>query len=87
MRKTPRESITLSCTEQDRIGLEAIAERLGFTWGDKPNASALVSAIGRGEVTVIAEPDPELRIKVLQQLPEVQEFLKLAEVAPKKRRK
>jgi predicted DNA-binding transcriptional regulator YafY len=41
------QSITLSVKETEKQALEALADRLGYTWGDKPNISKLISAIAQ----------------------------------------
>lgn len=71
------ESITLSCTPQVKAGLIRLAERHGKKWGDDPNISKLIEAIGLGELKILDEPDLTIRIEVLEQDPVVQEYLKL----------
>lgn len=57
------DSITLSCTPQAKLGLEAIALRLGYKWGNKPNISALIEAIGNGEVIVGEEFEAAVKLR------------------------
>lgn len=55
-------SLTVSCPPQAKIGLEQLAARFGFMWGDKPNISLLIVAIGLGQVTVVDKVDESISI-------------------------
>lgn len=50
-------SITLSVREQDKAQLEALALKLGMTWGDRPNISRLVEAIARRQLVIAPNHD------------------------------
>ena len=71
------EAITLSVSLAAKQGLEAIAQELGYTWGNKPNISKLIEAIGVGDVTVINKTDANRKLQSLAETPEVKEFLAL----------
>lgn len=47
-----QQSITLSCSPQEKQNLETIALELGYKWGDNPNISALIKAIALGKIQV-----------------------------------
>jgi len=62
------QSITLSVSEQDKEFLESLAVELGYTWGDKPNISKLITAIARKELTIALNNDwSKQRIESLEQ--------------------
>jgi hypothetical protein len=42
--------ITLSLEDGDKEALEQLALDFGMAWGEKPNVSALVSAIAKGKL-------------------------------------
>lgn len=54
------QSITLSLDTADKAALEAIALQYGCIWGDKPNVSALLKAIARGELKVVYGDEEQL---------------------------
>jgi hypothetical protein len=41
------QSVTLSISDRDKAQLEQIAAEQGMLWGDRPNISRLVEAIGQ----------------------------------------
>lgn len=47
-----KETLTLSVPPGTKEKLDAIAQRLGYKWGDRPSPSGLVSAIAQGDVAV-----------------------------------
>lgn len=47
-----KEALTLSVPPGTKQQLDELAERLGFRWGDRPNASALVAALAEGSVAL-----------------------------------
>lgn len=48
-----RKAINISLKDpQSKEKLEKLAIEHGFTWGDKPNISALIEAIAQGEVII-----------------------------------
>ena len=49
------QSITLSVSEHDKQSLEELARELGYTWGDKPNISKLITAIAQKELTIAVD--------------------------------
>lgn len=71
------DTITLSVSPTTKQGLEALALKLGYKWGDKPNISKLMDAIATGEVTILGKADDRIRVQALAETPEVKEFLKL----------
>jgi hypothetical protein len=56
------ESITISCTLQEKVYLEALAEQYDCLWGDRPNISALIKAIAHG-VIPLGDPIPQKKIQ------------------------
>jgi hypothetical protein len=67
------ESITLSCSPADKASLEALALKYGCTWGDRPNVSALISAIANGEITL---GEASQRAKIEKQMKRLENQLK-----------
>jgi hypothetical protein len=61
-------AITLSLSEQDKESLQAIAQTLGYTWGDNPNISKLIEAIAKHKLLIAPNNDwnPD-RINALDQ--------------------
>jgi predicted transcriptional regulator len=47
-----QETLTIRASEETKLKLEAIALKLGFKWGARPNISALVEAIAQGRVEI-----------------------------------
>jgi hypothetical protein len=66
-------TITLSCSPADKNSLEALALKHGYTWGNRPNVSALMSAIANGDL-VIGEASQ--REKIEAQLKRLEDQLK-----------
>jgi hypothetical protein len=63
------QSITLSLREQEKQELQAIAQELGITWGNKPNISKLIEAIARRQLLVLPNNNwTEQRITALNQV-------------------
>lgn len=56
------QSITISCTSTEKASLEALAQKYGLMWGDRPNISALIKAIAN-EAISLSEPTGELRLR------------------------
>lgn len=50
-------SITLSIQEQDKAGLESLAQEFGMTWGSRPNISKLIEAIARRQLLIAPNHD------------------------------
>lgn len=62
------QSITLSVKEAEKQALEALADRLGYTWGDKPNISKLITAIAQQKYRLTVNDNwTETQIKALDQ--------------------
>jgi len=62
------QSITLSVKEAEKQALEALADRLGYTWGDKPNISKLITAIAQQKYRLTINDNwTEAQIKALDQ--------------------
>jgi predicted DNA-binding transcriptional regulator YafY len=62
------QSITLSVKETEKQALEALADRLGYTWGDKPNISKLITAIAQQKYRLTVNDNwTETQIKALDQ--------------------
>lgn len=62
------QSITLSVKESEKQALEALADRLGYTWGDKPNISKLITAIAQQKYRLTINDNwTETQIKALDQ--------------------
>ena len=62
------QSITLSVKEAEKQALEALADRLGYTWGDKPNISKLITAIAQQKYRLTINDNwTETQIKALDQ--------------------
>jgi hypothetical protein len=55
-------SITLSLLSSEKASLEALAEKYGFMWGDRPNISAFLKAIANGAIA-LGDPTPDLRLR------------------------
>lgn len=53
--KPRREQLLLAISNEDRVLLEAIAVNLGFVYGSKPNISAMLRAIARGNLKIVLE--------------------------------
>lgn len=45
-----RQMLAVNATAEDRKKLEALAERLGYLHGDRPNVSGLIRAIADGAI-------------------------------------
>jgi len=71
------ETLNLSVSSAAKQGLEQLALEFGKTWGGKSNISALVEAIGAGEIPLMQGSDQALRIQALMATPEVRELIKL----------
>jgi predicted DNA-binding transcriptional regulator YafY len=62
------QSITLSVKEAEKQALETLADRLGYTWGDKPNISKLITAIAQQKYRLTVNDNwTETQIKALDQ--------------------
>lgn len=62
------QSITLSVKETEKQALEALADRLGYTWGDKPNISKLITAIAKQKYRLTTNDNwTETQIQALDQ--------------------
>ncbi len=62
------QSITLSVKEAEKQALEALADRLGYTWGDKPNISKLITAIAQQKYRLTTNDNwTETQIQALEQ--------------------
>ncbi len=62
------QSITLSVKEAEKQALEALADRLGYTWGDKPNISKLITAIAQQKYRLTINDNwTEAQIQALDQ--------------------
>jgi len=61
MGKDKREKLTIAVSAEDKAILEKLALEFGQTWGDKPNISALMTAIAQGQLRLERgeEPNPE----------------------------
>jgi predicted DNA-binding transcriptional regulator YafY len=51
------QTITLSLQDHHKAHLEALAQSLGYTWGDRPNISSLIKAIAAQNLRLIANDD------------------------------
>lgn len=63
------ESITLSLSIEEKKELEKIALQFGYTWGEKPNVSALMKAIASKQLKIYWDdelPKPEIKKKQAQ---------------------
>lgn len=84
MSKDKREKLTIAVSAEDKATLEKIALDLGQMWGNKPNISALMTAIAQGKIRLEQgeEPSPESkRGKKRLALAQIQEGLaKLADL-------
>jgi hypothetical protein len=60
-----QESITLSLSLEQKAELENIALEFGYLWGEKPNISALIKAIAKGELLLIKPESPGKQNRVL----------------------
>ncbi|MEB3311972.1 MAG: WYL domain-containing protein [Snowella sp.] len=61
-------SITLSIKETEKLELETLANDLGYTWGDKPNISKLITAIAKKELRIAINHDwTDQQIQSLEQ--------------------
>lgn len=56
------ESLTISCSAEQRQQLEAIAERFKLNWSGKPNISELIRLIADGSIPV-GEIKPARKMK------------------------
>lgn len=54
------ESATFSLDAADKAALEDIALQYGYTWGDKPNVSALLKAIAQAKLKLVYGDEEEL---------------------------
>lgn len=50
--KKPQEKCEVSISADQKASLEALAEKLGYMWGQRPNISGLMKAIADGEVAI-----------------------------------
>lgn len=60
-----QESITLSLSLEQKAELENIALEFGCLWGEKPNISALIKAIAKGELLLIKSESSGKQNRVL----------------------
>jgi hypothetical protein len=61
-------SLTISISPEAKAGLAKRAAELGYYWGpDKPNISALLEALGAGEIP-IGDPSPARSLAKARQL-------------------
>jgi hypothetical protein len=47
-----QEKCEVSISADQKASLEALAEKLGYMWGQRPNISGLMKAIADGEVAI-----------------------------------
>lgn len=50
--KKTQEKCEVSISADQKASLEALAEKLGYMWGQRPNISGLLKAIADGEVAI-----------------------------------
>lgn len=68
-----KEALTLSVPPGTKKQLDELAERLGYRWGDRPNASALITALADGSLAVgaglrLAEAEQQALVQAINAL-------------------
>jgi hypothetical protein len=69
-RRVKQEKCEISINADQKASLEALAKKLGYMWGQRPNISGLMKAIADGEVAIAKKQTKKEALEAIRAIKE-----------------